>query len=525
MDAIVSILPQTQGANGVSGATAPDAAEAGVFASLLAGQTAPIAPVPAIPSRPNGGNAFAASTTAESASMLSSMPQTPTGVPAGAAIANTDPAATASLPASPTTGAQASRETANMVAATATTPDSASGAAAAMPGSAAAVIGGQSSVSTLSPSTVVPEPGVDSAVTGKTGTAQPASANGAASPLPEGGDKSAVKTNMADLPNGPADGSPKSNEAAQLAQTANGAQISANPTVAQPSAANTTIATAAATLPPAPVQAGVQVRREASGPDKMQSGGTSSVSKSTVSNAASSPTASASASAVKPETVSPPPPPTLSQTPAPPVMGLPAEAARLALGDAARAAPPPIDAGQSDPAAETEQVDLSSLRAADASRTAERPGTAAGSARFTPATTGTLAAQIATKFQNGERRFEIRMDPPELGRIEVKLQVGNDNRVQAMLSAERPETLNDLRQYARELERALEESGLQLDTDGLSFELSQGEEDQGQNPKGSGRFSSLEFAEDLSGPITASALPRELYGFQLSAHSGVDIRL
>lgn len=519
MDAIVSILPQTQGANGVSGATAPDAAEAGVFASLLAGQTAPIAPVPAIPSRPNGGNAFAASTTAESASMLSSMTQTPaaTGVPAGAAFADTDSAAAASLPASPTTGAQANGEAANMVAATATMPGSASGAAAA-------VIGGISGDAS-SPVKATAEAGVDTATTGKSGTAQPASANGAASPLPEGGDKSAVKTNVADLPNGPADGSPKSNEAAQLVQTANGAQPSANPAVAQTAAANMPAVTAAATLPHAPVQAGVQARREASGPDKMHAGGTSSVSKSAASNASSRATSSASVSAVKPETVSPPPPPTLSQTPAPPVVGLPAEAARMALGDAARAAPPPIDAGQSDPAADAEQLDLSSLRAADASRTAERPGTAAGSARFTPATAGTLAAQIAAKFQNGERRFEIRMDPPELGRIEVKLQVGNDNRVQAMLSAERPETLNDLRQYARELERALEESGLQLDTDGLSFELSQGEEDQSQNPEGSGRFSSLEFAEDLSGPITAAALPRELYGFQLSARSGVDIRL
>ncbi len=94
-----------------------------------------------------------------------------------------------------------------------------------------------------------------------------------------------------------------------------------------------------------------------------------------------------------------------------------------------------------------------------------------------------------------------------------------------MLSAERPETLNDLRQYARELERALEEAGLQLENDSLSFELSQGEEDQDQTPQGSGRFSRLEFAEDLAGSVTAAAPPQELYGFRLSARSGVDIRL
>lgn len=545
MDAILSILPQTQSASGAGGTAAPDASGDDAFAALLAGQTAPVAPVPAIPSRPNGGNVFSPATTADTGPVLTALAQTPalSGLAAGPQSAAGDAAAAASLPASPTTGETSGAQSATP-AATATTGGS--GGSAGNGSTPDAANGGDKSTSSSPqvPTSVPGEPGASTNASGKTGPAQPASDNGAPTPLAEGADKSTVKTNLAAVPNGAADTALKSNEAAQLAQAAGSAQpasaasAGSGNAVAQTAASPTTGAaattpaaagnTAAAILPQAPVQAGVQARREASGMDKMQPAGTNSASKSSAAaggNGANA-AATASASAVKPEAATPTAPqPTASQTATPPPADLPAEAARQAQGNAARTAPPPLDVANPDSASETEQADLSNLRAADASRAAERPGIAAGSARFTPAAAGALAAQIAAKFQNSERRFEIRMDPPELGRIEVKLQVGNDNRVQAILSAERPETLNDLRQYARELERALEDAGLELGNDGLSFELSQGEEEPGQTPQGGGRFSSLEFAEDLSGSITAAALPRELYGFQLSARSGIDIRL
>lgn len=547
MDAILSILPQTQSASSAGGTAAPDAAGDGAFAALLAGQTAAVTPVPAIPSRPNGGNVFSPATTADTGPVLTALAQTPalSGLTAGPQSAAGDAAAAASLPASPTTGETSGVQSATPAETAITMPGHGGGSAGNGSTPDAANSGDKSTPSSPQiPTSVAGEPGASTNASGKTGTAQPASDNGAQTPLAEGADKSAVKTNMAAVPNGAADTALKSNEAAQLAQAAGTAQpasaasAGSGNAVAQTTTSPTTGAaattpaaagnTAAAALPQAPVQAGVQARREASGMDKMQQAGTNSVSKSgaAAGGSGANSAASASASAVKPEAATPPAPqPAASQTATPPPADLPAEAVRLAQGDAARTAPPPLDVANPDSASETEQADLSNLRAADASRAAERPGIAAGSARFTPAAAGALAAQIAAKFQNGERRFEIRMDPPELGRIEVKLQVGNDNRVQAILSAERPETLNDLRQYARELERALEDAGLELGNDGLSFELSQGEDDPGQTPQGSGRFSSLEFAEDLSGSITAAALPRELYGFQLSARSGIDIRL
>lgn len=545
MDAILSILPQTQSVSGAGGTAAPDAAGDDAFAALLAGQTAPVAPVPAIPSRPNGGNVFSPATTADTGPVLTALAQTPalSGLAAGPQSAAGDAVAAASVPASPTTGETSGAQSATPAA---KAMAGGSGGSAGNGSTPDAANGGDKSTpsSPLVPTSVAGQPGASTNASGKTGPAQPVSDNGGQTPLTEGADKSAVKTNMAAVPNGTADTALKSIEAAQLAQAAGSAQpasaasAGSGNAVAQTAASPTTGAaattpaaagnTAAAALPQAPVQAGVQARREASGMDKVQPAGTNSASKNSApaGGSGANSAASASVSAVKPEAATPPAPqPAASQTATPPPADLPAEAARQAQGDAARTASPPLDVANPDSASETEQADLSNLRAADASRAAERPGIAAGSARFTPAAAGALAAQIAAKFQNGERRFEIRMDPPELGRIEVKLQVGNDNRVQAILSAERPETLNDLRQYARELERALEDAGLELGNDGLSFELSQGEDDPGQTPQGGGRFSSLEFAEDLSGSITAAALPQELYGFQLSARSGIDIRL
>jgi flagellar hook-length control protein FliK len=56
-----------------------------------------------------------------------------------------------------------------------------------------------------------------------------------------------------------------------------------------------------------------------------------------------------------------------------------------------------------------------------------------------------LAIEIAGKALAGKNRFEIRLDPPELGRIEVRLDVDRDGNVTSRLTVERVETLDLLR--------------------------------------------------------------------------------
>ncbi len=80
-----------------------------------------------------------------------------------------------------------------------------------------------------------------------------------------------------------------------------------------------------------------------------------------------------------------------------------------------------------------------------------------------------VAVQIARASEQGVDRFRIRLDPPELGRVDVRLELSHEGRVQVVISAERSETLDLLRRDVLALERALAEAGLETDADSLRF--------------------------------------------------------
>jgi flagellar hook-length control protein FliK len=82
-----------------------------------------------------------------------------------------------------------------------------------------------------------------------------------------------------------------------------------------------------------------------------------------------------------------------------------------------------------------------------------------------------VAVEIAGRARDGKSRFEIRLDPPELGRIEVRLDIDRDGTVTSRLLVDRSETLDLLRRHAVSLERALEQAGLTTAHDGLEFSL------------------------------------------------------
>ena len=82
-----------------------------------------------------------------------------------------------------------------------------------------------------------------------------------------------------------------------------------------------------------------------------------------------------------------------------------------------------------------------------------------------------LAAEIATRATEGKRRFEVRLDPPELGRIDVRLDIGRDGQVTSRLVVEKAETLDLLRRDAQSLQQTLQNAGLRTDAGGLQFSL------------------------------------------------------
>jgi flagellar hook-length control protein FliK len=134
-----------------------------------------------------------------------------------------------------------------------------------------------------------------------------------------------------------------------------------------------------------------------------------------------------------------------------------------------------------------------------------------------------LAVEIVARARDGQNRFEIRLDPPELGRVDVHLRVDRDGNVSSRLIVERSETLDLLRRDAPSLERALQNAGLKTGEQGLQFSLRDQmlgrEHNDRQAPSGAAR---VVIADDEAQP---SAAARNGYGRLIGLGAGIDIRV
>ncbi len=132
-----------------------------------------------------------------------------------------------------------------------------------------------------------------------------------------------------------------------------------------------------------------------------------------------------------------------------------------------------------------------------------------------------LAVEIAARAQSGSNRFEIRLDPPDLGRIDVRLDVDKSGNVTSHLVVEKSATLDLLRRDAPELERALQQAGLKTGDGGLQFSLRDqqfaGRDDNRQTPVARVVVPDAELA-----PIESV---QSSYGRWSRLDGGVDIRI
>jgi len=170
---------------------------------------------------------------------------------------------------------------------------------------------------------------------------------------------------------------------------------------------------------------------------------------------------------------------------------------------------PPAGLEEAAPAAAAESGAAESSPTPQAARAAAPPAEAAppaAPARPQP-NTPEIARSIVSRVQDGARQFELHLHPAELGRVQVRIEIGRDNSVSAALSADDPRTLVDLARNARELERSLQQTGLQLAQNALTFDLSrrdggaQQQSQSGRAPDGGA------FAAALDGGAQAVADP------------------
>jgi flagellar hook-length control protein FliK len=104
-----------------------------------------------------------------------------------------------------------------------------------------------------------------------------------------------------------------------------------------------------------------------------------------------------------------------------------------------------------------------------------------------------VAIEIGLRAIRGAKEFAIRLDPEELGRVDIKLEISEAGEVQARLVVDRVETLQLLQRDAKTLERAFDQAGLKTNPDGLQFSLrdpgQQGRNGQQHDPQQNSRAS------------------------------------
>jgi flagellar hook-length control protein FliK len=129
----------------------------------------------------------------------------------------------------------------------------------------------------------------------------------------------------------------------------------------------------------------------------------------------------------------------------------------------ASTAPQPFQPG---PATETAR-NTSAAAAAGASPTATgEPEVAARPGHLGQS----LGVEIARKIQSGEETLRVRLNPVELGRIEVTLTFDDRGSLQATMRTESPQALDLLRQDVPELARTLDQAGVRADAQSFRFE-------------------------------------------------------
>ena len=118
-------------------------------------------------------------------------------------------------------------------------------------------------------------------------------------------------------------------------------------------------------------------------------------------------------------------------------------------------------------------------------------------------------------------RIKIELHPAELGRVDVRMEIGPSGHVQAVFAADRPQTMELLQRDARQLERALQDAGLNVGSGSLSFDL------RGQGREFAGRETPSSFAapNETEVPLDLVAAASQAYGGLGSGAGRLDIRV
>ncbi len=140
-----------------------------------------------------------------------------------------------------------------------------------------------------------------------------------------------------------------------------------------------------------------------------------------------------------------------------------------------------------------------------------------------------VAEQVLLKIRSGvtqnQKHYEIHLEPNDLGKVEVRMDVGADGRTHVAMTVDKKETLDLLQRDRVSLEKTLNDLGLKADAGSMSFNLREqgrGQQfaDQQQGNGGSWK------GEPLPEELREDATPAQPYrGMILSLDEGVNIQV
>lgn len=142
-----------------------------------------------------------------------------------------------------------------------------------------------------------------------------------------------------------------------------------------------------------------------------------------------------------------------------------------------------------------------------------------------PAPSEQVQVSIKKAISLGMDRMTIQMNPEELGRVEVRMDVGADGRSSVIFTADKSETLQMLQRDAAQLERVLQGAGINAGASDMQFNLHQrqAQTEQGGDQGGNGRYAAPQ--ADAAKNENAAYVDAVTGNYTITVNSGLDIRV
>ncbi len=134
-----------------------------------------------------------------------------------------------------------------------------------------------------------------------------------------------------------------------------------------------------------------------------------------------------------------------------------------------------------------------------------------------------VAVNIRKAVDEGMDRISIHLNPADLGRIDIKIDMRADGTLRAAFAADRQQTLDLLKGDSRQLETALSDAGLRADAGGLNFSLRGDNRENAQAFRDMGSQYANKRGDDLPADDPAAPVAATTYASRRAGNGRVDL--